>query len=204
MIQRQHLCAALPTRGPRRAKLAERRVKPWHADLQDGVAAVRSRHRRDENLRSSRKRCADGQIPASNQVADGGFELGEPVQALLAARDRLAPNSIRDNDACALLGRSRRQGEPRRDARPAPMNASRAKRYLARRRGAAPPQVDRPLDLRHPSRLDASARTLAALGRALTVTVGRAAWSLYAATTANVLVTMRQPVAIFSSVSTSV
>jgi antitoxin HicB len=49
------------------------------------------------------------------------------------------------------------------------------KAALARRLGVALPQVDRMLDLRHQSRLDAIERALAALGRSLTIVVKAAA-----------------------------
>ncbi len=45
------------------------------------------------------------------------------------------------------------------------------KAALARKLGVALPQIDRLLDLRHHSRMDAVERALAALGRSLTVTV---------------------------------
>jgi len=45
------------------------------------------------------------------------------------------------------------------------------KAALARRLGVALPQIDRLLDLRHHSRMDALERALAAIGRSLTVTV---------------------------------
>lgn len=46
---------------------------------------------------------------------------------------------------------------------------------LAKRLGVALPQVDRLLDLRHHSRLDALERALAVLNRALVISVARAA-----------------------------
>jgi antitoxin HicB len=49
------------------------------------------------------------------------------------------------------------------------------KAALAKRLGVALPQVDRMLDLRHRSRLDAIERALAALGRSLTIVVKAAA-----------------------------
>ena len=49
------------------------------------------------------------------------------------------------------------------------------KAALAKRLGVALPQVDRLLDLRHASRLDAIERALAVLGRSLTIVVGAAA-----------------------------
>ncbi len=49
------------------------------------------------------------------------------------------------------------------------------KAALAKRLGVALPQVDRLLDLRHQSRLDALERALAALHRSLVITVSRAA-----------------------------
>jgi len=49
------------------------------------------------------------------------------------------------------------------------------KAALAKRLGVALPQVDRMLDLRHQSRLDAIERALAALGRSLTIVVKAAA-----------------------------
>ena len=49
------------------------------------------------------------------------------------------------------------------------------KAALAKRLGVALPQIDRLLDLRHASRLDAIERALAALGRSMTIVVGVAA-----------------------------
>lgn len=49
------------------------------------------------------------------------------------------------------------------------------KAALAKRLGVALPQVDRLLDLRHQSRLDALERALAALHRSLIITVSKAA-----------------------------
>ena len=49
------------------------------------------------------------------------------------------------------------------------------KTALAKRLGVALPQVDRLLDLRHQSRLDALERALAALHRSLIITVAKAA-----------------------------
>jgi antitoxin HicB len=49
------------------------------------------------------------------------------------------------------------------------------KAALAKRLGVALPQIDRMLDLRHHSRLDAIERALAALGRSLTIVVKAAA-----------------------------
>ena len=49
------------------------------------------------------------------------------------------------------------------------------KAALAKRLGVALPQIDRLLDLRHSSRLDAIERALAALGREMTIVVKAAA-----------------------------
>ena len=49
------------------------------------------------------------------------------------------------------------------------------KAALAKQLGVALPQIDRLLDLRHASRLDAIERALAALGRSMTIVVGVAA-----------------------------
>ena len=49
------------------------------------------------------------------------------------------------------------------------------KAALAKRLGVALPQVDRLLDLRHHSRLDALERALGALHRALVISVAQAA-----------------------------
>ncbi len=48
------------------------------------------------------------------------------------------------------------------------------KTALARKLGVAPPQIDRLLDLRHHSRMDAVERALAAMHRLLTVSVNAA------------------------------
>ncbi len=49
------------------------------------------------------------------------------------------------------------------------------KTALAKRLGVDPPQIDRLLDLRHSSRLDAVERAFAALGRAISIVVREAA-----------------------------
>jgi antitoxin HicB len=93
------------------------------------------------------------------------------LMGAMAARGDIARPKAKGEDFVALPALSAAKIELYRAMRAEKVG----KAGLARRLSLALPQVDRMLDLRHHSRLDAIERALAALGRSLTIVVKAAA-----------------------------
>jgi len=109
---------------------------------------------------------------------DRGDALARAVDAIesalmgaMGAREDLAPPTTKGEDFVTLPALSIAKIELYRAMRAEKVG----KAALAKRLGVALPQIDRMLDLRHHSRLDAIERALAALGRSLTIVVKAAA-----------------------------
>ena len=85
----------------------------------------------------------------------------------MTAREDIAPPQATGENFVALPALSTAKIELYRAMRAEKVG----KAALAKRLGLALPQIDRMLDLRHHSRLDAIERALAALGRSLTIVV---------------------------------
>jgi len=93
------------------------------------------------------------------------------LMGAMAARENIAQPKAKGGDFVTLPALSTAKIELYRAMRAEKVG----KAALAKRLGVALPQVDRMLDLRHQSRLDAIERALAALGRSLTIVVKAAA-----------------------------
>jgi antitoxin HicB len=93
------------------------------------------------------------------------------LMGAMVAREDIAPPTKKGVDFVTLPALSTAKIELYRAMRAEKVG----KAALAKRLGVALPQVDRMLDLRHHSRLDAIERALASLGRSLTVVVKAAA-----------------------------
>jgi antitoxin HicB len=93
------------------------------------------------------------------------------LMGAIAAREDIAPPKAKGKDIVTLPAFSTAKIELYRAMRSEKVG----KAALAKRLDVALPQVDRMLDLRHQSRLDAIERALAALGRSLTIVVKSAA-----------------------------
>jgi len=93
------------------------------------------------------------------------------LMGAMAARENIAQPEAKGGDFVTLPALSTAKIELYRAMRAEKVG----KAALAKRLGVALPQVDRMLDLRHQSRLDAIERALAALGRSLTIVVKAAA-----------------------------
>jgi antitoxin HicB len=106
-----------------------------------------------------------------NALARAVDAIETALMGAIAAREEIAEPKTGGEDYVSLPALS--------SAKIALYGAMRAdkvgKAALAKRLGIALPQVDRLLDLRHASRLDAIERALAALGRSMTIVVGEAA-----------------------------
>jgi antitoxin HicB len=89
----------------------------------------------------------------------------------MAAREDVPASKAKGRDAVVLPALSVAKIELYRAMRAEGLG----KAALAKRLGVALPQIDRLLDLRHASRLDAIERALAALGRSLSIVVRTAA-----------------------------
>ena len=93
------------------------------------------------------------------------------LMGAMGAREDLSPPTTKGEDFVTLPALSIAKIELYRAMRAEKVG----KAALAKRLGVALPQIDRMLDLRHHSRLDAIERALAALGRSLTIVVKAAA-----------------------------
>jgi len=93
------------------------------------------------------------------------------IMAAIAAREDVPAPKAKGRDTVALPALSIAKIELYRAMRA----ESVGKAALAKRLGVALPQIDRLLDLRHASRLDAIERALATLGRSLSIVVKSAA-----------------------------
>jgi antitoxin HicB len=93
------------------------------------------------------------------------------LMGAMAAREDLARPTTKGEDFVTLPALSKAKIELYRAMRAEKVG----KAALAKRLGVALPQIDRMLDLRHHSRLDAIERALASLGRSLTIVVKAAA-----------------------------
>ena len=93
------------------------------------------------------------------------------LMGAMAAREDIARPKAKGDDFVVLPALSAAKVELYRAMRADKVG----KAALAKRLGLALPQIDRMLDLRHHSRLDAIERALSALGRSLTIVVKAAA-----------------------------
>ena len=93
------------------------------------------------------------------------------IMGMIAARENIPPPRAKGREYIALPALTCAKIELYNAMRKSKIG----KAALAKRLGVALPQIDRLLDLRHQSRLDALERALDALGRSLTIVVKSAA-----------------------------